>query len=124
MRDLHDDHLWSAAHQPTLTAADSSDYCFSLGQAELRRVDDEIETHLLITVATEDDAEVRIVKLTNQSSRTRELEVTSYAEVVLMAPAADAAHPAFGKLFVETELAADGRARCWRRRRPRSAGEV
>ena len=34
----------------------------------------------------------------------RTLELTSYAEVVLAPPAADAAHPAFSNLFVQTEL--------------------
>ena len=35
------------------------------------------------------------------------IELTSYAEVVLAPPAADAAHPAFSNLFVQTELVAD-----------------
>jgi cyclic beta-1,2-glucan synthetase len=39
----------------------------------------------------------------NQGSRIRELDVTSYAEIVLTTAAGDLAHPAFGKLFVETE---------------------
>ena len=37
-------------------------------------------------------------------ARPREIEVTSYAEIVLAPPAADAAHPAFSNLFVETEF--------------------
>ena len=36
--------------------------------------------------------------------RPREIEVTSYAEIVLARPEDDLAHPAFGKLFVETEF--------------------
>ena len=39
----------------------------------------------------------------------REIEVTSYAELVLAPPAADTAHPAFSKLFVQTEHLARGR---------------
>ena len=35
---------------------------------------------------------------------TREIELTSYAELVLAPPAADAAHPAFSNLFVQTEF--------------------
>ena len=50
----------------------------------------------------------------------RELELTSYLEPVLCGHAADLAHPAFGKLFLETEhLAGSDALLC--RRRPRSA---
>ena len=41
--------------------------------------------------------------MVNQSARIREIDVTSYAEIVLAPPADDLAHPAFGKLFLETE---------------------
>ena len=40
----------------------------------------------------------------------RTIEMTSYAEVVLAPPAADALHPAFSNLFVQTEII-DARAR-------------
>ena len=46
----------------------------------------------------------------NQSKRIREIDVTSYAEIVLSAPADDLAHPAFGKLFLETEYLAESAA--------------
>ena len=39
-------------------------------------------------------------------ARARTIEVTSYAEVVLAPPAADALHPAFSNLFVQTEIVA------------------
>src|SRR5205085_1418983 len=38
-------------------------------------------------------------------TRCREIDVTSYAEVVLAEQAADVAHPAFSNLFVQTECA-------------------
>jgi cellobiose phosphorylase len=59
---------------------------------------------LEISVSPEDDAELRRIKLTNHSSVERVIELTSYAEVVLATPAADAAHPAFSNLFVQTEF--------------------
>jgi len=61
-------------------------------------------------VSPDDNAEVRRVSLTNEDNRTREIELTSYAEVVLAPSAADSAHPAFSKLFVRTEFAADSGA--------------
>ena len=85
---------------------------FAADKAEFRRVDGEIETHLEITVSPEHRAEVRRVTLTNHDARPRELELTSYAEIVLAPHGADLAHPAFGKLFLETEWRARRRRRC------------
>ena len=52
----------------------------------------------------------------------RAIEVTSYAEIVLGRPEDDLAHPAFGKLFVETEHASQSAGLLFSRR-PRSAEE-
>ena len=95
---------------------------YSADKAEFRRVDGAITTHLEIVVAPEHCAEVRRVTLSNHDRRPHELELTSYAEVVLAAHAADLAHPAFGKLFLQTEwVASHGALLC--QRRPRAAGQ-
>jgi cyclic beta-1,2-glucan synthetase len=60
-----------------------------------------------VVVSSEDDAEVRRISLSNVGVRARDIQVTSYAELSLTAQAADSAHPAFAKLFVETEFVAD-----------------
>ncbi|HKM58241.1 MAG TPA: glycosyl hydrolase family 65 protein, partial [Chthoniobacterales bacterium] len=60
--------------------------------------------------------------LTNHSRVQRSIELTSYAEVVLAAPGADAAHPVFSNLFVQTEFREAGSAVLCNRR-PRSEGE-
>ena len=60
--------------------------------------------------------------LVNHGSRPRELELTSYAEVCLNHRRADQAHPAFAKLFLETEFD-PGSGSLLARRRPRSANE-
>ena len=62
--------------------------------------------------------------LTNSGRSTREIELTSYAEVALANPAADAAHPAFSKMFVQTEFVADGGGTLLATRRPREPGET
>ena len=73
-------------------------------------------------MAADADLERRRLTLTNHSDRPRRIEVTSYVEVVLHHPAADAAHPAFAKLFVQT--ARDGATGALlARRRPRAEGE-
>ena len=69
----------------------------------LRRRDQDIETHTEIAVSPEDDVEIRRVSVTNHSRVTRELELTSYAEVVLAPQGADLAHPVFSNLFIESK---------------------
>ncbi len=55
----------------------------------------------------------RLVSITNAGSERREIELTSYAELVLTTPATDDAHPAFAKMFVETEYLSEfGCPRC------------
>ncbi|MGH8706654.1 MAG: GH36-type glycosyl hydrolase domain-containing protein, partial [Burkholderiales bacterium] len=69
--------------------------------------------------------EVRRVCVTNGDDVSREIEVTSYAELVLAPPAADTAHPAFSKLFVQTEyLAKAGVILATRRRRSPGEPEI
>jgi cellobiose phosphorylase len=71
---------------------------------------------------SEDDIELRRVRITNQARTRRTIDVTSYAEVVLAPPAPDNLHPAFSNLFVQTEINRRQRATLCTRR-PRSQGE-
>ena len=73
-------------------------------------------------LVTPDEVEVRRITLTNDSDQPRQLRLVSYGEVVLTPHAADQRHPAFNKLFVESEYIADGNALLFRRR-PRSSKE-
>ncbi len=122
IRDLESDVTWSSTYQPTLTRAKSYEAVYSQGRAEFRRRDQEIETHTEIVVSPEDDIEMRRIRITNHSRRTRSLEITSYAEVVLNTMVADALHPAFNNLFVQTEIV-QARHAILCTRRPRSAEE-
>ena len=123
LRDVRSGVVWSATHQPSRRAADEYTATFSAHRAIFRRRDEDISTQLDIAVSTEDDVEVRRIVLHNRGGRIREIDVTSYAELVLTSAVTDLAHPAFGKLFVETEYLADsGALLC--HRRPRDAGDV
>ena len=122
VKDLTRGRVWSATHQPVTTAAASYRAVLATDRVTVQREDGDIETQLEIVVVPEDAAEVRRVTLTNTGSRTHELEVTSYGEIVLAPPDSDRAHPAFGNLFVETEYHAWCTA-ITATRRPRSAGE-
>lgn len=122
LRDIGSGEFWSATHQPTLKRAQSYEAMFSEGRAEFRRCDKDIETYSEIVVSPEDDIEIRRVRITNRSNTRRTIELTSYAEVVLAAQAADMTQPSFGNLFVQTEIIAEHRAILCTRR-PRSAEE-
>ncbi len=122
LRDAASGEFWSTAYQPTLKRPDTYEAIFSGARAEFRRRDHDIDTHTEIVVSPEDDIELRRITITNRGRTRREIEVTSYAEIVLASPAADALHPAFGNLFVQTEILPQRQAILCTRR-PRSLHE-
>ncbi len=115
-------HTWSNAFQPTLRAGRQYEAIFTPGRAEFRRQDERVETHTEIAVSTEDDLEIRRLRLTNRSELPRSLLVTSYAEVVLAPGVTDELHRAFSSLFVQAEIV-PGQSAVLLTRRPRSAEE-
>jgi cyclic beta-1,2-glucan synthetase len=110
LRDVANGEVWSAGYQPVGREPDSYDVAFFEDHAQISRRDGPILTSTEILVSGEDDAEVRRVSITNQGTRVSEIEVTTYAEVVLATADSDSAHPAFSKLFVQTEFVAEGGA--------------
>jgi len=112
----------SLGHAPAGRGAGRYDAGGEPGRFSIVREDDGLEAVLEVVVDPERDAELRRVRLTNRSSRPRRVQVTTAAEVVLHQRAADASHPAFSKLFVQTEYDAARRA-LLARRRPRGPGE-
>ena len=123
LRDVRSGVVWSATYQPSCREPDDYAVTFSADRASFRRRDDDLSTQLDIAVSTEDDVEVRRITVRNHGTRIRELDVTSYAEIVLTSAADDLAHPAFGKLFVETEYLPDSAALLCHRR-PRDPGDA
>jgi cellobiose phosphorylase len=122
IKDLTADALWSAAYQPTCAAPSSYRATFAADRVVFARRDGAVETHTEVMVVASEQAEVRRVTLVNHSRVSRELELTSYGEVVLCPGNADRAHPAFQKLFVETEREQEGALLA--SRRPRSADDA
>ncbi len=123
VRDTATGEFWSVAYQPTLRPAEQYEVTFAGSRVEYRRRQGDLEVHTEIWVSAEDDVEMRRVTLTNYSNVERSVELTSYAEVVLAVPGADAAHPVFSNLFVQTEFVrANSAILCTRR--PRSEGEM
>ncbi|MGO9039015.1 MAG: GH36-type glycosyl hydrolase domain-containing protein [Steroidobacteraceae bacterium] len=125
LRDIESGAVWSGGYQPSGVEPDSYEVNFTEDRAEFSRSDAAITTILEVVVSPEDDVEVRRISIVNTGNRTRDLEVTSYAELMLAPPAADAAHPAFSKLFVQTEYEAKvGAILATRRRRSPAEPEI
>ena len=122
VRDVASGEFWSTAYQPTRKRPAHYEAIFTEARAEFRRRDDDFESHTEIVVSPEDDIELRRLRVTNRSRTRRTIDVTSYAEVVLASPAADALHPVFSNLFVQTEIIAQRQAILCTRR-PRSMEE-
>jgi cyclic beta-1,2-glucan synthetase len=123
LRDATTGEFWSVTYQPTLRQAEHCEVIFTGARAEFRQRQGDLDIRTEICLSPDDDVELRRVTLTNHSNRERSIELTSYAEIVLTVPGADAAHPVFSNLFVQTEFVrADSTILCTRR--PRSEGEI
>ena len=124
LRDVRSGSVWSATYHPVHKEPEEYLVTFLPERAVFFRHDDEIDTQLEIAVSPEEDVEVRRLSLTNRSGRPREIEITSYIELALAPPEQDLAHPAFGKLFLETTyLPGSAALLCGRRSRsPEESG--
>jgi cyclic beta-1,2-glucan synthetase len=122
LKDITSGRFWSASHQPTGVPADRYRALLATDRVTLDRLDGDIETRTEIAVVPQDAAEVRRVTVTNNGDDPREIELTSYGEIVLAPPDADRLHPAFSNLFVETEWH-EWCTAITATRRPRSATE-
>lgn len=107
VRDAESGAVWSAGRQPCRREGDDSRVIFRQHMVEMFRRDEQIALRTETTVAPGDDIEIRRITVTNESDRPRELEFTSYGEVVLAPPQDDERHPAFSKLFIESTFLAD-----------------
>ncbi len=73
-----------------------------------------------VALSSQHDVEARRVTIRNDSGRPRRILVAAYAELVLAPPGEFLRHPAFARLFVESEYVESERALLYRRR-PRSS---
>ncbi|MEP7382015.1 MAG: glucoamylase family protein, partial [Gemmatimonadota bacterium] len=103
VRDVASGRQWSTTYQPTCADADWYHVLMASDRVTFHRADGPIETRTEIAIVAADSAEVRRVTVTNNGNSVREIELTSYGEIVLGPADADLAHPAFANLFVETE---------------------
>ncbi|MDX1663143.1 MAG: glucoamylase family protein [Candidatus Promineifilaceae bacterium] len=126
VQDEATDAIWSVGAQPTGALPEEgftqAEILYHPHAAEFRRRDHDIATQMEVVVAPRDDVEIRRVTVHNSGEAWRSLRLTSYAEVVLTDQETDRRHPAFAKLFVESEYLPELNALLFRRR-PRAAHE-
>jgi N,N'-diacetylchitobiose phosphorylase len=120
LRDLDDGRWWPACHHPASPAPDRFEAALDCGR--FVRVDGELEVTVEVVVPEGETAEARRVTIENRGPRRRSLELTTAIPLALDHRQAYAAHPAFSKLFLQTEYLDDLQG-LLARRRPRSPEE-
>ncbi|MFB5196926.1 GH36-type glycosyl hydrolase domain-containing protein [Neobacillus sp. KR4-4] len=120
IRDISQDKVWSPSYQPCRVNSPEQHVKFELDRATYMRADGEVKTSMEICVSSEWNAELRRITLTNNGDEAKVLEVTTFVELALSNPIADAAHTAFSKLFIRTAFDA-GSGCLIAGRRPREA---
>ncbi|GGE16397.1 glycosyl transferase [Polymorphobacter glacialis] len=94
---------WSATLAPMPVQPQYYSASFTEGRASFQRRDGVITTTTDVLISPEDDAEVRRVTLTNSGRVQHQIDLTSCIELALGDAATDLAHPAFARMFIETE---------------------
>lgn len=110
IKDSQSGDFWSVSYHPTDTQGQFYSVNFKPEKAEFKRKDKQIETATEVYVSPEDNVEVWTITLTNHSPKNRFLEVTSYLELALTQHNTDRMHPAFNKLFIQTEALPESNA--------------
>jgi len=123
LRDAVSGRQWSLGLQPGGDGVGRRDAGGDAGSCWVDVTANGIEARMEVAVDPQRDVEVRSILIRNLSEQERHIELTSYLEVVLNRQADEAAHPAFSKLFVQTEHDAASGA-LLARRRPRGEGEA
>ena len=122
LREVDGDRIWSNTYHPIRGKVEGYSVTFAPDRAVFRRADNSIQTETEIAVSPEDDVEIRRITLFNRSVLTRRLELTSYVELSMAPHNVDRQHPAFNKLFIQTEAVPEYQA-LLAYRRPRSQND-
>lgn len=104
IKDIEKDKFWSVAYNPTKAEPEEYQVIFSHYQAEFKRRDGDIATNTIVSLSPDHNLEIRKVTLKNYGKNEKQIEITSYLEVVADSYLADLSHPAFRKLFIESEF--------------------
>ncbi len=104
IKDTKSKRVWSSAYHPTKAEPDRYQVVFSPHQALFMRKDGEISTQTIVSLDANRNMEIRKVTVANHGKEAKFIELTSYLEVVDDTHLAELSHPAFNKLFMESEF--------------------
>jgi Cellobiose phosphorylase len=107
IKDIKQGRLWSSTYHPTKAEPEEYQVIFSPYKAEFKRRDGDVTTHTVVSLSPDHNLEIRKVTLGNHGKEVKQFEITSYLEVVDDTHMAELSHPAFNKLFIESELLAE-----------------
>ena len=124
LRDVNESRIWSTTYQPVGGDLGTFSATFTSDRAAFHRRVDDIESTLEVVVSPEDDVEIKRLRVTNWSNRPRLLDATSFMELALSPHGADRAHPAFSKMFVQTESPERGVLIATRRKRSPADSDI
>ena len=105
VKDIISGKYFSITYAPTFIKPEFYEVVFSIDKVEYRRVEGKLDCKMEVTISPEYNAEIRRATITNlNSKKIVKLEVVSFVEIVLDKYRDLKAHPAFRKLFIETEF--------------------
>ena len=104
IRNLNTDHLWSATYAPLDIQPEGYRVSFASDKIRFLRSDNGIETCTDITVLKDQNAEIRRYTFTNSTSQDVDLELTTYAEIVLAPRGEDESHRVFNSMKIHSEF--------------------
>ncbi len=117
VQDADSREWWSATSAPKSAQEEQAQAIFADDKATFLKSVGTLRTEVECIVSAEAEGEARRITIFNTGLQARRIDITSFAEIVLGDDAADAAHPLFSKMFVKTEIGADGRRIVAQRRR-------
>ncbi len=122
LRDTHSGRWWSVTSEPTRVIEEEAVSIFTDEKAEYTKMVDGIKSTLECLITSEGCGEGRRIQLMNTTNKDRLIEVTSYGELALATMDTDQAHPVFSRMFIETEIAEEGKT-IFAQRRKRSPSD-
>lgn len=123
LRNLETGDVWSVALQPMQRRGERYETFATPGQFHVLHEYRGILAEMDVAVSPTDELEVRRLRLSNTAGKSARIEVTSYFETVLTWQGADLGHPAFSKLFIQTQFDKKNGV-LTAKRRPRSNDET
>ena len=100
IKDIIQNEYWSNTLHPTKKEPDEYAVSFSPSESKFYRRDGEIETLTRISVSPDENVELRQVEVRNNKSIPVNIDIMSYAEIILTDQNSDIAHPVYNNLFL------------------------